>query len=337
MMELADVPRSDPARGEVVVRVAYCGICGSDLHEYIAHNQSPRALGMWQPIMGHELSGVVAAVGEGVEGVREGDPVVVHPGDPCGGCHYCRRELFNLCINPHHGIGYTRPGGYAQFLTLRATQAVPLPDRSLLKPAALSEPFGVALHALNRGGLQPGESVFIAGGGPIGLLALLGALHKGAGAIVLSEPARRRRDLAQQLGATFVLDPTADDIAAAVRERMEGLGAELAVECVGVPKAMADCIAATRKGGRVAVAGAFDRPYSVDLLQLMLQEHSLIGSFGSATELYEAVELISSAKVDVSPVISSVIPLDGVPKAFADLVADRGSNEKVLVQPNGEL
>jgi (R,R)-butanediol dehydrogenase / meso-butanediol dehydrogenase / diacetyl reductase len=338
-LEVSEAPDLEPAAGEVVVAVAYCGICGSDLHEYLAPAEmpSPRAMGMWSPVMGHELTGVVSAVGQGVSGVREGDPVVVHPGDSCGQCHFCRRHLYNLCANPLHGIGYSQTGGYGEYVACSAAQAVPLPDRSWLKFGALSEPFGVALHGLNRGGLQAGESLFIAGGGPIGLLTLLGAKHKGAGTVIVSEPAPRRQELARQVGADVVLDPTADDIAAKVREHTGGLGAEIAVECVGTPKPMSDCIAAARKGGRIVVAGAFDRPYQTDLLQLLLQEQSIIGTFGSATELQEAAQLISSGTVDVAPVVSSVIGLDDVPRVFAELAADRGSHEKVLVAPHGAL
>jgi len=336
-LEVEEMPEPTPGEGEVVVAVAYCGICGSDLHEYLVPEgmPAPRTTRMWQPVMGHELSGVVSVVGKGVATLREGDPVVVHPGDPCGQCHYCARERFNLCINPHHGIGYTRPGGYAQYLAASAAQVVPLPDKSWLKYAALSEPFGVAMHGVNRGELKAGESVLIAGGGPIGLLTLLSARHKGAGTIVLSETTAGRRRLAKQLGADVVVDPAAGTLAGVVREHTDGLGADLAIECVGTPRPMADCIAGIRKGGRVVVAGAFDRPYSVDLLQLMVQEQTIAGTFGSATELSECVQLISSGKVDVSPVVSAVVGLDDVPKAFAELAADRSSHGKILVQPNG--
>jgi threonine dehydrogenase-like Zn-dependent dehydrogenase len=230
------------------------------------------------------------------------DPVVVHPGDPCGECHYCARERFNLCINPHHGIGYTRPGGYAQYLAASASQVVPLPDKSWLKYAALSEPFGVAMHGVNRGELKAGESVLIAGGGPIGLLTLLSARHKGAGTIVLSEITAGRRGLAKQLGADVVVDPAAGTLADVVREHTDGLGADLAIECVGTPKPMADCIAGIRKGGRVVVAGAFDRPYRVDLLQLGAGADDQYTS-APRRKAGRVVQLISSGKVRRSPVV----------------------------------
>jgi len=336
-LEVREVPEPAPGVGEVVLSVAYCGICGSDLHEYVAPAQqpSPRAMGVWQPVMGHEFSGVVTAVGEGVDGLAEGDAVAVHPGAPCGECYFCRSERSNLCPTPSgSGTGYGEPGAYAEYVRIRATQAVRLPDSSWLKPAALSEPLGVALHALNRGALQPGERVFIAGGGPIGLLALLGARHLGAGTTVLSEPAATRRELASALGAAVVVDP-AGGAPAKARAETSGLGCDLAVECVGIPLAMADCIAATRRGGRIVVAGAFDRPFSLDLLQTLLQEHSVIGSFGYANELEEATRLIVTGAIDVAPVISHTVSLDDLPDVFEQLASDRDSGQKVLVRPGG--
>jgi (R,R)-butanediol dehydrogenase/meso-butanediol dehydrogenase/diacetyl reductase len=355
-MEVRDVPQPEPGPGEVVLAVGYCGICGSDLHEYISPpgTPSPRAIGMWQPIMGHEFSGVVASVGAGVDTLKEGQPVAVHPGAPCGQCTYCKSGNAQLCSAPS-GTGYGQPGAYAEYVAVRASQAVPLPDASWLDRAALSEPLGVALHALNRGALQAGESVFIAGGGPIGMLALLGARHMRAGTTILSEPAEARRELATSLGANHVLAPEQSDSATQVSERMgpdlllaqgssaarrareltDGLGVDIAVEAVGIAPAMDDCRAATRRGGRIVVAGAFDTPYRLDLLMTLLQEHSIIGSFGYKDELPIATGLIVSGKIDVAPVISRVVEIDDVPEAFAELTADRNSGEKVLVRGAG--
>jgi 2-desacetyl-2-hydroxyethyl bacteriochlorophyllide A dehydrogenase len=330
-MELRDFPDPVPAHGEVVVKVSHCGICGSDLHEYASNGPSLRAAGVFQPVMGHEFTGTVAAVGEGVSAHREGDPVVVHPGGSCGNCYFCTSGQSNLCAD-QQGTGYRRHGAYSEYTAVRADQALPLPDASWLEAAALTEPLGVAMRAFNRGAMKPGETVFIAGGGPIGLLAVIAAKRKGAGRVIVSEPAASRRDLARSLGADDVIDP-AGSASLQVRELTKGLGADLSIEAVGIVPTMDDCLAATRRGGRIVVAGAFEAPYSVMLLNLLVQEHSIIGTFGYNGEFAEARDLIISGAIDVSPLISRTVPLDELPRAFEEITNDRNKYQKVLVRP----
>lgn len=331
-MELRDFPEPEAGSGEIVVEVAFCGVCGSDLHEFASQAPSLRAAGMFQPVMGHEFTGIVTAVGPSVESVSPGDPVVVHPGGPCGDCYFCRSGAANLCAE-QIGTGYRRQGAYAERVAVRADQALRLPDASLLDSAALTEPLGVAIHSLNRGALQSSETVFIAGGGPIGLLTLLAAKHKGAGRIIVSEPTEFRRRLALNIGASEAVDP-AQAASVQVRQLTEGLGCDLAVECVGIAPTMDDCLAATRRGGRIVVAGAFEQPYSVNLLNLLIQEHSIAGTFGYASEFEEAHDLIVSGAIDVSPLISRVVSLEELPSVFEEITADRGRDQKVLVRPN---
>ncbi len=331
-MEVRDFPEPEAAPGEVVLEVAYSGVCGSDIHEYTSHQPSMRGAGVFQPIMGHEFTGVVSALGAGVESLAPGDPVVVHPGGSCGNCFFCNSGLSNLCAD-QIGTGYRKPGGYAERVAVRADQALRLPDASWLEKAALTEPLGVALRGLNRGALEPGETVFIAGGGPIGLLTLLCARIEKAGRIMVSEPAESRRDLALRLGADHAIDP-AKVASVQVRELTDGLGADLSVEAVGITPTMNDCLAATRRGGRIVVAGAFDEPFTVNLLYLLIQEQSIIGTFGYADEFREARDLIVSGAIDVSPLISGHVGLDELPEAFAGLATDRSNYQKVLVKPN---
>ena len=330
-MELREAPGPTPGAGEVVVKVSYCGICGSDLHEYASQGPSLRAAGVFQPVMGHEFTGLVSAVGREVTSHREGDPVVVHPGGSCGKCYYCDRGLANLCAD-QQGTGYRRAGAYAEYCVVRADQALSLPGENWLETAALTEPFGVAMRAVNRGGMRPGETVFIAGGGPIGLLATIAAKRKGAGMVIVSEPAESRRDLAKSLGADEVVDP-AKAASLRVRELTKGLGADLAIEAVGIVPTMDDCIAATRRGGRIVVAGAFEVPYSMALLNLLVQEQSIIGTFGYNEEFSQARDLITSGEVDVSPLISRTVSLDALPATFEEITNDRNKYQKVLVRP----
>jgi (R,R)-butanediol dehydrogenase/meso-butanediol dehydrogenase/diacetyl reductase len=332
-MEFRDIPEPAPASGEALVDVAYCGVCGSDLHEYASQAPSLRAAGVFQPVMGHEFTGVVSALGTGVTGLSPGDPVVVHPGGSCGECYYCRSGAANLCAE-QVGTGYRRQGAYAERVVVGAAQVLSLPDASTLESAALTEPLGVAIHALNRGGLQAGETVFIAGGGPIGLLTLLAARHKKAGKIIVSEPAASRRQAALRLGADDAVDP-AQAASVQLRQLTGGLGCDLAVECVGIAATMDDCLASTRRGGRIVVAGAFEQPYAVNLLNLLLQEHSIAGTFGYADEFEEARDLIVGGKIDVSPLISRVVSLEELPSVFEQLTSDRNRDQKVLIRPNG--
>src|SRR2546427_406186 len=186
---------------------------------------SMRAAGVFQPVMGHEFTGTISALGEGVNGFSIGEPVVVHPGGLCGECYFCKSGAVNLCAE-QTGTGYREQGAYAERVAVRAKQALRLSDTSSLERAALTEPLGVAIHSLNRGVLRAGETVFIAGGGPIGLLTLLAAKHQDAGKIVVSEPAASRRELSLRLGAHHAVDP-AQGPSVQVREITRGLGREL--------------------------------------------------------------------------------------------------------------
>jgi (R,R)-butanediol dehydrogenase/meso-butanediol dehydrogenase/diacetyl reductase len=332
-MELREIAEPEAQPGEVLVEVAYCGVCGSDLHEYASHAPSMRAVGIFQPVMGHEFTGIVSVMGPGVGSVSPGDPVVLHPGGPCRTCYFCESGAANLCAE-QIGTGYRKQGAYAERVVVRADQALPLPDPSWLERAALTEPLGVALHSLNRGALQAGETVFIAGGGPIGLLTVLAAKQKGAARIIVSEPAESRRELALNIGASEAINP-AKLASVQVRELTGGLGCDLSVECVGIGATMDDCLASTRRGGRIVVAGAFEQPYSVNLLNLLLQEHSIAGTFGYASEFEEARDLIVFGTIDVSPLISRVVSLHELPSVFEQITEDRGHDQKVLVRPNG--
>ena len=331
VMELRDAPEPEPGAGQVVVAVSHCGICGSDLHEYDAAGPSIRAAGVFQPVMGHEFTGTIAALGEGVDGLHEGDTVVVHPGATCGTCWHCTHGAANVCAQ-QLGTGYMLPGGFAERCLVQASQCLPIPGEEWLEKAALTEPLAVALRAVNRGEMKPDETVFIAGGGPIGLLSLIAARRKGAGTIIVSEPAEARRELALQLGADHAID-TAQPASLKVRELTGGMGADLSIEAVGIRPTMDDALGATRRAGRIVIAGTFDLPYTIGLINLIVQEQSIIATFGFVEEFAEARDLICSGEVDLSPLISRTVALDDLPKTFEDMTRNRNNYQKVLVTP----
>ncbi|MEX0683915.1 MAG: zinc-binding dehydrogenase [Dehalococcoidia bacterium] len=328
---MRDTPEPVPGPGQVVVSVSHCGICGSDLHEYSAAGPSLRAAGVFQRVMGHEFTAIVSALGEGVSGLHEGDPVVVHPGGACGKCWHCAHNASNVCAD-QVGIGYRFAGAYAERCLARADQCLSLPGPEWLERAALTEPLGVALRAVNRGALQASETVFIAGGGPIGILTLIAARRKGAGTIIVSEPAESRRQLALQLGADHAIDP-AKSASLQVRELTGGLGADLSIEAVGIKPTMDDALASTRRAGRIVIAGSFDQPYTLPLINLIVQEQSIVATFGYVGEFAQARDLICSGELDVTPLISRTVSLDDLPVTFEDMTRSRNEYQKVLVRP----
>jgi len=333
-MGLIDAPEPEPLPGDLKLRVRYCGVCGTDLHEY-EHGAGARLSGDLSPIMGHECTGEVVALGPGVGGFEVGESVVVNPGgQPCGRCEFCRAGQEERCTRTM-GVGYHRSGAYAEYMCTRANRAIKLGAEAPLDEAAMSEPFAVARHGISQGDLQPSESVLITGAGPIGALSIIAARQAQADRIIASEPAPRRRELARTLGAE-VLDPAEGPVADRVGELTGGAGVDVAVECAGLAPAMDDCLGSVRRGGRVVVVSVFGEPYPINLLSLMVTERQVIGSYGTggSDRLAEAAALIASRKVDLGPLISVRISLAEVPATFAVMAADRSLHNKVLICPD---
>jgi (R,R)-butanediol dehydrogenase/meso-butanediol dehydrogenase/diacetyl reductase len=332
-MEVVDLPDADPGPGMVQLRVAFCGICGSDMHEYEAENP-PRAMGLMQPVMGHEFTGTVVAVGEGVTGVGIGQHATGNPGAGCGSCRYCQRGRENLCRSGGGGgMGYTLPGAYAEYVTMPERSVVVLPDGADLRACALTEPFAVARHALIQGAYRPDELLVIAGAGPIGLLTAIAARQMGGTRVVVSEPLAGRRDAATSVGATHVVEPA--QLVETAYKLSDGNGADISVDCSGLPVGVASCTDATARGGRIVLAGVGEQPYSLDILRSIINEYTYIGVLGyTRAEFAETAMMIARGEVDVSPVISEVVAVERTPDAFARLSGGRDGLRKILVSPD---
>lgn len=333
LMSIVDLPDDGPAPGDVKIRVAFCGICGSDMHEYEAENP-PRALGLMQGVMGHEFSGTIIGVGEGVEGLRLGDSVVGNPGPGCGDCAYCALGRENLCRNGGNAaMGYFRPGAYAEYVSMPARSAVVLPAGSDMRTAALTEPLAVARHALIQGGYDPAEVLVIAGAGPIGLLTVIAARQIGGTRIIVSEPLAGRRTVAERVGASHVIEPK--ELIEVSRELSDGNGVPLSVDASGLPVGIAGCVDATARGGRIVLAGVGDQPFPLDITRSIINELTYIAVLGySKQEFADSALMIARGEVDVSPVISEVVSVERTPDAFARLSDGRNDLCKILVSPD---
>jgi len=332
-MEIVDLPDADPGPGMVKLHVAFCGICGSDMHEYESENP-PRALGLMQPVMGHEFSGEIVAVGEGVSGIEVGQHAVGNPGPGCGSCRYCTAGRENLCRSGAvGGIGYLLAGAYAEYVTMPVRSVVVLPEGADLRACALTEPLAVARHALIQGGYRPDELLVVAGAGPIGLLTVIAARLMGGTRIVVSEPLPGRRAAAEAIEASHVVEP--GKLVETVFGLSEGNGADISVDASGLPVGVASCVDATARGGRVVLAGVGEQPYSLDILRSIINEYTYIGVLGyTRQEFSDTAMMIARGEVDVSPVISEVVPVEGTPDAFSRLSDGRDSLCKILVSPD---
>jgi threonine dehydrogenase-like Zn-dependent dehydrogenase len=305
------------------------------MHEY--ESATPfRALGAMQPVMGHEFSGHIIAVGEGVTEFRVGQLAVGNPGSGCGDCHFCNLGRENLCRSGT-GVGYTMAGAYAETVTLPARGVVVVPDTASAQHVALTEPFAVARHALIEGGYRPDETLVVAGAGPIGLLTVIAARHMGGtrpgGRIIVSEPLEGRREAAMQAGASDVVAP--DELLTRAQALTDGLGAEIAVDASGLPAGIGGCQNAARRGGRIVLAGVGEEPYPLDILRAIISEHRFIGVLGyTRQEFADSAMMIARNEVDVSPVISEVVPVEATGDAFARLSDGRDGLRKVLVSPD---
>jgi len=325
--------------GEVLIAVGACGICGSDLHEYLDGPlyipKGPHPLtGVGPPVtLGHEFAGRVVEVGPGAAGVRAGDRVTVNPCLLCGTCAWCRRGQANHCARLGT-LGLSRDGAFAPLVAAPASGCHALPPGLTNDEGAFVEPLAVTVHAVHRARLQPGARAVVIGAGPIGLLLLQVLRARGAGWVAVVEPRAERRRLARELGADHAIDPGAADPARAVADLTGEDRADLTFECVGSAPAFATAVRVTGKGGRIVLVGLVPAAVSVNLLQLLAHEKEIVGSSAYVSEFPEAIALLASGQVRVAPLVTGRVPLaDALEGGLEALRRPEAGHVKILVTP----
>jgi (R,R)-butanediol dehydrogenase/meso-butanediol dehydrogenase/diacetyl reductase len=313
-----------PGPGQVQLQVAYTGICGTDLH--IFHGDMDARVGD-QAVIGHEMSGRVAALGAQVDGWQVGQPVTVMPLAWCGECPACRAGHEHVCHNLDF-LGIDSAGAMQGRWNVPASTLIALPSSLPLQRAAVIEPVAVAVHDVRRAQLQAREKVVVVGGGPVGLLIATVATAGGA-QVLLVEPNSDRRDVATGLGLR-ALDLAARDVVGAVRQWTGGAGADVAFEVSGAQAGVDTAVEVLAVRGRLVMVAIHPVPRPVNLHRFFWRELTLIGARLYRREDFErAVELVASGQVAVEQLISRVVPLDGVADAFAAL--ENGGAMKVLI------
>jgi L-iditol 2-dehydrogenase len=332
-LEVADLPAPVPGPGEVLVRVAACGICGSDVHGY--DGSSGRRI---PPIvMGHEAAGMVEAVGEGVRDYAPGDRVTFDSTVYCGVCDYCRRGEVNLC-DDRQVVGvscgdYRRAGAFAEFVTVPERILYRLPDALSFADAALLEAVSVAIHAVNVSETRGGEMVLVLGAGMIGLLIAQAARAAGCSRVFVADIDETRLELARSMGADEVIAGSGEVLARRIGELTGGVGVDVAFEAVGRAETVAAAIDSTRKGGTVTLVGNIAPEVPIPLQKVVTRQIRLQGSCASAGEYPQAMEWIAEGKIRVGPLITAVAPLADGPSWFARLYAREPHLMKVVLDP----
>ena len=334
-LELSDLPVPQPGADEVLVRVAACGICVSDVHGY--DGSSGRRI---PPIvMGHEAAGTVVAVGAEVSDYAPGDRVTFDSTVYCGRCEFCARGEVNLCDN-RQVIGvscgdYRRYGAFAEYVVVPERILYHLPDGFAFAEAAMLEAVSVALHAVRVSEASGGETALVVGAGMIGLLTLQAARAAGCSRIFVADVDATRLELARKLGADETLHCSGPELAAKVLELTGGRGAELTYEAVGRNETVAAAVDSTRKGGTVTLVGNITPEVTLPLQKVVSRQLRLQGSCASAGEYPQAIELIANGRIQVKPLITAIASLDEGPRWFERLHAHEPNLMKVVLTPEG--
>lgn len=342
-LQIEDIPEPVPVRDEVKIEVKWCGICGSDLHQYLTL-PCPGKGGSGGKIpavtMGHEFSGVVAAVGPDCTRFRPGDRVIPESLVACGICPACRAGKPHIC---RHGgcIGFgSHDGGFAQYCVVPECRVHNMPEAMTFEQGAIVEPLSVAYHSLSVGRFQKGQTAVVAGAGPIGLATIACLKAMGAGLIIVVQRKSIRQEYAKTTGADLVLNPNVDDVAAKVLELTEGDGADVAFETTGAEQCfhlLGSCI---KPGGCEVITSLWDQKISVDLNPFVLREKTVAGIYGyTSSDFHDVIQLLSQGKLKVPGYITKKISLDEiVPEGFGTLTgSDKKSHVKILVTPKPEL
>jgi (R,R)-butanediol dehydrogenase / meso-butanediol dehydrogenase / diacetyl reductase len=338
-LRLVELVESALQPGEVRIKVAYCGICGSDLHEYV---DGPHAIpvdcphpisGRRAPLtLGHEFCGTVVESADPL--VRIGARVAVEPEYRCGHCDYCRQGQYNRCVAMGF-VGLMGDGALADTVVVPSYTVHRLPEEVRFDQAAVFEPAAVALHAVRTSGLRAGDACAVFGMGPVGLLTVAMLRQCGAGQIIAVDVHAHRLALAGAMGASRVVDATREDSAGAVFAATSGRGVAIAFEVAGMQATLDSALACIRKGGEAVLVGLMGKA-QVDVFDIVNRELRLTGSVGYRDVFPTLIAWTSKRLIDPSVIVTRKVSLaQAVPQGFDALLADK-DQVKVLVSPDGE-
>lgn len=326
-----EIPTPVPGPDDIVIRVAVCGICGSDVHCF----EGKHFMITFPRVIGHEFSGVVAEVGKNVKWLKPGDRVCAETNIPCGRCHLCLSGHPRLC-KEKLVLGFNADGGYAEYARLPAVNAVRVPDHVTLEHAAVAQPMGVCLHALrDRGDIREGQTVAIFGAGPVGLGGVAIAGVYGCRSIAIDTDSYRL-EVAKKIGAHEVINPSKEDVVGRVMEITGGKGADRVVEVVGGNQdiTLQQAVKIAARTGIVIIVGTFAaNRATIPVNDVRAGEIDIRGSHGQYMTYKDCIDLVSSGKVNLMPMMSHEIGLDEAGRGLHMMKTREDNAVKVLLKP----
>lgn len=326
-LEVEEVPTPKPGPGQVLVKVKYCAICGSDVHRF------QHGIMLEGAVMGHEHCGVIADLGQGVDGWQVGDRVVCGGGTPPPNtpAHASMLPRFNYRT---YSLTPQPPGGFAEYVLLDAWRLLPIPEEVSDEAACLTEPCSVAVHAVRLSGLKLRDRVAVIGAGPIGLLSLQAARAAGAGAVSVTEPVPLRRDAAFKLGADHVLDPSDTNVVDEIVRLTDGIGPDVVIETAGAGPTLQQALEMVRRDGMVVAAGVSWNPVPVATADWFGREVVMKAIYGSVpAEWQHSLQLMKTGGFQVEPLLTgkAFVPLDDIQEAFENLLNPKEEIQIVIV------
>ncbi|HIW84306.1 MAG TPA: NAD(P)-dependent alcohol dehydrogenase [Candidatus Dorea gallistercoris] len=331
-MEIRDIPMPEPKEKEVLVKMEYVGICGSDVH-YFHDGRCGSYEVEGDFMLGHECAGTVVALGEGVQNLKVGDRVALEPGITCGECEFCKRGLYNLCPDVQFLATPPVQGCYENYIAFPENMCFKLPENISTKEGALIEPLSVGLHAANQGNVQLGDSVVILGAGCIGLVTLLACKAHGASDITVVDVIPKRLDYAMKLGATRVINGKEKDAVEEVMKLTNGVGVEKVFETAGSPFTIQQTPYLVKRAGTITLVGiSAQEKIEYNFAQIMDKEPEIKSVFRYRNIYPQAIAAIADGTIDVSGIVTHEFDFDNIQEAFDCAINNKDEVVKAVIK-----
>lgn len=331
-MRIMDAAMPNPKEDEVLIKVEYVGICGSDIHGFESGPFIPPKDPNQKIGLGHECAGTVVSVGSKVTKFKAGDRVNIEPGVPCGSCRYCREGRYNIC--PDVDFMATQPnyrGALTNYLVHPESMTYHLPENMDTMEGALVEPAAVGMHAAAEAGVRPGDKIVILGAGCIGLMTLQACRAMGASEIVVVDIIEKRLAMAQKLGAAAVVNGAKEDSQERIKEILGNWGADIVFETAGSSKTAAQALNMVMRGGKIMIVGTISGDTPINFLKIN-REVKIQTVFRYANNYPMTIDAIASGKFDVKSMVTDIYPYEEVQRAFEESLSRKAEIIKGVIK-----